>query len=153
MGLSHMVLFTVDSTPPNITTVSQTPGSSNVSFDDAVEISATVTDNISKVRRVTLIYSYVNNTGTWNGTVEMTNLEENIWTGIIPALSCGTNVTYVIVAEDDVGHTATTLEACQYQVIPEFPSLLVLYLCMTTSLMIVIACRRRKETLFPNRQR
>jgi parallel beta-helix repeat protein len=153
MGLSNMVLFTVDATPPNITTVSQTPGSSNVSFDDTVEVSATVTDNVSKVKKVTLIYSCANCTGTWNGTVEMTNLEGNIWTGSIPALSCGTNVTYAIVAEDDIGHTATTLEACKYQVIPEFPSLLLLYLCMTTSLMVVIACRKRRESLFPNRQR
>ncbi|UCD26684.1 MAG: hypothetical protein JSV75_00725, partial [Candidatus Bathyarchaeota archaeon] len=119
MGTSTMVYFTVDTTPPNITEVSQIPLENNVQPEDEVKVNATVTDDISGVKQV--ILNYTNGNGTWI-TAGMTNLQGNIWNGLIPPFEHSTYVNYTIVAEDNVGHIITTDEtnAYQYQVIPEF---------------------------------
>jgi hypothetical protein len=77
----------------------------------------------------------------------MTNLEGDIWNATIPAFPYGTNVTYAISAEDNVGNAITTAEMgyeIQYQVIPEFSSLIALPLFIMASLMAMVAQRRRK---------
>ncbi len=121
MGASNTVYFTVDSTPPNITDVSQTPTENNVLPTDEVKVNTTVTDDISGVKQVTL--NYTNGNGTWI-TVNMTNLLGNIWNATIPAFPYTTNVTYKIIAEDNMNNTITTEDLgyeYQYIVIPEFP--------------------------------
>jgi len=142
MGSSNMVYFTVDSTPPNITVVSQIPPEDNVLPVDEVRVNATVTDDLSTLKRVTLNYTI--NNGTWFSE-EMTNFEGNIWNATIPAFPYCTNVNYTIIAEDDVGNTITTEEMeYKYHVIPEFPSLIILPLFMITTLLAIIVYRRKR---------
>ena len=133
----------IDTTPPNITGVSQSPTKNNVLPEDEVKVNATVTDAVSGVERVTL--NYTNGNGTW-AIAEMTNLEVNIWNATIPAFPHGTNVTYTIMAEDKANNTITTEKLFgyqyQYEVIPEFQSLLILPLFMIATLLAVIAYRR-----------
>ena len=154
MGNSSMLYFTVDATPPSIVAIIQFPDSSNVKFEDHVLVNATVTDEISKVKKVTLAYSCINNADAWNATLEMTNVKGNIWTGNMPALPYGTNVTYEIVAEDYVGNAVSSEKlgiTCQYQVVPEFPSALVLWPLMTV--LLLLAALLRKTLICQNRQR
>lgn len=146
MGHSGVVLFTVDTTPPNITAAWQMPGINDVSPEDIVKVNVTVRDDVSGVEKVTLIYAYTNVSGTWNGVVEMTNIEGGIWNATIPVFPYGTHVIYTIMAEDNAGHTATTLVESQYQVIPEFSPLLGLCLFVMTSLLAIAVCRRRRKS-------
>jgi hypothetical protein len=128
------VWFTVDTTPPNITDVIQAPVNSNGTLEDGVRVNATVTDTLSGVQRVALNYSDGN--GTWV-TNEMTKLEEDVWSGTIPAFPHGTNVTYTVIAEDMVGNTITSEELYgqpnQYQVLPEFLALIILPLFLIST--------------------
>jgi hypothetical protein len=142
------VYFAVDITPPNITNVIQNPPKNNVLPEDEVKINATVTDDLSEVKRVALIYSYANSSGTWLRVVNMTNLEGNIWNATIPAFPYCTNVTYTIMAEDKAGNTITTIEMgfeYQYHVIPEFPTAIIMPLFMIATLLTVIVYRRKQE--------
>jgi hypothetical protein len=143
MGASSTVYFVVDTTPPNITEVSQTPLKNNVRPEDEVKINATVTDNLSGVKQVTL--NYTNGNGTWI-TLKMTNLEGNIWNATIPAFPYCTNVTYILIAVDNVNNIITTEEMgyeYQYHVIPEFPSFLILPLFMIATILAVIIYKRK----------
>jgi len=147
MGASCRVYFSVDTKPPNITNVCQFPPKDNVLPDDEVKVNATVTDDVSGVRRVTLFYAYANSSGTWIRTVSMTNLEGNIWNATIPKFPYCTNVTYAITAEDNVGNIITTVEMgydIQYHVIPEFPSFLILPMFIVATLLVVILYRRKR---------
>jgi hypothetical protein len=129
--------FGPDITPPNITDVSQFPFKNNVLPEDEVQVNATVTDDLSGVKQVTL--NYTNGNGTLIN-VDMTNLEGNIWNATIPKLPYCTNVTYAIIAEDNANNTITTGEMgyeYQYHVIPELPSFIILSLFM---LFTLIAC-------------
>jgi len=139
MGASSTVYFSVDTIPPNITDVSQTPLKTNVSPEDEVEINVSVTDQVSGVKQVTL--NYTNGNGTWI-TIDMTNPQGDVWTVTIPAFPYCTNVTYIVIAEDNIGNIITTegMED-EYHVIPEFLSLLVLPLFMTATLLAVIFYR------------
>lgn len=143
---SDTVTLTILNVPPNIMEVSQTPPENNVLAEDDVRINATVTDDVSGVKHVTLVYAHANSSGNWIGTISMTNLEEDIWNATIPALPYGTNVTYTIIAEDNVGNTITTGEmgfAYQYHVIPESLSFLILPFFMTATLLAVMIPRRK----------
>jgi len=154
MGASSTVYFTVDTTPPNITEVSQTPLENNVLPEDEVEVNATVTDDLSGVKQVTL--NYTNGNGTWI-IVDMTNLEGNFWNATIPAFPYCTNVTYAIIAEDNANNTITTGEMgyeYKYHVIPELPSFIILPLFILFTLIAValakkIRCKVTKTTLTP----
>jgi len=140
------VYFVVDITPPNITNVSQNPPKNNVLPEDEVKINATVTDDLSEVKKVTLFYSYANSSGTWLRVVNMTNLEGNIWNATIPALPYCTNVTYTIMAEDKAGNTITTLEMgfeYKYHVIPEFPTAIIMPLFMIATLLTIIVYKKK----------
>jgi Zn-dependent M28 family amino/carboxypeptidase len=133
-----------DTTPPNITGVTQTPTKNNVLPGDEVKVNATVTDDVTGVRQVAL--NYTNGNGTW-AIAEMTNLEVNLWNATIPAFPHGTKVTYTIIAEDKANNTITTEKLLgylyQYEVIPEFPSLLILPLFMIATLLTVIVYRKK----------
>jgi hypothetical protein len=122
MGQSNTVYFTVDTTPPNITNIIQYPQPDNVLPKNEVKVNATVTDVLSTVKQVTL--NYTNGNGTWI-TVNMANLGGNVWNATIPAFPYCTNVTYMVIAEDNASNTITTEEMgheYQYHVIPEYPS-------------------------------
>ncbi len=146
MGTSKTVYFSVDTTPPNITDIIQFPPKDNVLPEDEVKVNATVTDDVSGVKRVTLFYAYSNGSGTWIRIVNMTNLEGHIWNATIPRFPYCTNVTYAIEAEDNVGNSITTVEMgydIQYHVIPEFSPFLIMPLFMMATLLAVIVYRRK----------
>ncbi len=136
MGRSGRVCFTVDTLPPNITDVSQFPLENNVLSKDEVEINATVTD-LSVIKWVTL--RYTNGNGTWMN-VEMFHLEGNIWNATIPAFPYGTNVTYIVTAEDIANNTLTTPDGYQYQyhVISEYPTSLITTLFVVATLVAAV---------------
>jgi len=143
MGASITVYFTVDTTPPNITDVSQIPLENNVLPEDEVKVNATVTDELSGVKQVTL--NYTNGDGTWV-TVNMTNLEGNVWNATILAFPYGTNVTYKIIAEDNMNNTITTEELGyehQYIVVPEFAALTPMLLMLMALTVAIAICKRR----------
>jgi hypothetical protein len=126
--------------------VSQTPPEDNVLPEDEVEINATVVDELNEVKHVTL--NYTNGNGTWF-TINMTNPEGDIWNATIPAFPYGTNITYIILAEDNVGNTVTSEELgyeYQYQVIPEFPSFHIIVLFAIATLLAVITRIRKQFT-------
>ena len=87
-----------------------------------------------RAKQVTLIYAYTNSSGTWIKVVDMTNLEGNVWNTTVPAFSYCTNITYVIITEDNANNTITTEEMgyeYHYHVIPEFSSFLLMPLFMS----------------------
>jgi hypothetical protein len=145
MSASDMVHFAVDTTPPNITDISQEPPANNVMPDDEVTVAATITDHISSVKQVTL--NYTNGNGTWSK-VDMVNSNGDKWNATIPSFPLGTNITYVLRAEDSVGNSITTIEmgyTYQYPVIPEFPIIIMLSLFMLTTPLAALLYRRRKS--------
>jgi len=150
IGASGRVFFTVDTTPPNITVVTQAPIAGNVQPENEVSINATIIDETSGVNQAIIVYAFTNTSGTWIRFVPMRNLEGNIWNGSIPALPYLTNVTYSIVAEDKAGNVATTEELgyeYRYGVVPELSLVVVLPFLMTTVLFALAAKarKRRKE--------
>ena len=138
-----------DNTPPVIENVHQQPVNDSVYPEDEVMVYANVTDDLSGVKQVTLNYTYTNSTGTWNGTVVMDNVEGNLYNGTIPAFPYCTNVTYIIIAEDNFNNTITTQEMGQeyrYHVIPEFSLQLILPILAASTLSAVVI-RKRKTKL------
>lgn len=132
-----------DTTPPGMANILQDPPADSVSPQDSVKVNVTVTDDASGVKEVTL--NYTGGNGTWTG-IAMSNIGANLWNASIPAFPYGTNITYVIQAEDNAGNTATTPStAYQYQVIPEFPTLTLLLPLLITSTMLVVAVRKRRQ--------
>ena len=128
----------------SICNVSQIPTGQEMSPTDHVGINATIT-HLYTLEHVTLNYAIANGTGTFNFSVSMTNLEGNVWNATIPPLSSGTNVTYTVTAHDNEGNTINSQEqgyTYQYQVIPEFSSIILLSFAITTLLASVIAKRR-----------
>jgi hypothetical protein len=131
-----------DITPPVISNVYQQPTEDNVHPTDRVVIYADVTDDISGVKQVTLNYTVGN--GTWV-TADMVNLAGDTFNATIPGFPLGTNVTYVIRAEDNANNSITTEEmgyTYQYPVIPEFASALIMPLFMAATLIAVTIYRR-----------
>jgi len=141
MGASGTIMFWVDTTPPDITYVYQTPPKDNVTPEDEVEVYAGVIDNISGWPKVVL--NYTTNNGTWF-TTPMT-LDGAGYNATIPQHPYCTNITYVIIAEDNATNIITTEEFeydTQYHVIPEFPLFLVLPLFVIATLLAIMVYRR-----------
>jgi hypothetical protein len=143
------VYFTVDTTRPSITNVVQDP-LTNILPNTIVRINAAVTDATSGIGQVLLNCTFTNSTNTWNTVFSMTHLTGDIWNATIPPQPYGTNVTYVIIAEDNVGNTITTEQLgyeYEYHVVPEFTlSTVVIALVFMTSLIAIIS---RKKRTFP----
>jgi parallel beta-helix repeat protein len=131
----------------DICNVSQTPSKDNVTSTDVVEVNATVT-HYFPLEQVILNCSYTNSSATWTSIINMTNHEGDIWNGIIPSLPVGTNVTYVITAQDNSGNSInSTSQGYTFDypvVIPEFPSFLILPLFFIATLLVVIVYRRKR---------
>jgi hypothetical protein len=147
-GFDSLYVFKTitDTTPPLIKDVHQQPANDSVYPTDDVMVFANVTDDLSGVKQVILNYTWTNSTGTWHGTVTMDPLELYIYNGTIPRLPYCTNVTYVIIAEDNFNNTITTEEMgyeYKYHVIPEFPSQIVLPLLATATLLTILIRKRK----------
>ena len=137
-----------DSTPPIIENVYQQPPSDSVYPDDKVVVYANVTDELSGVKQV--ILNYTTNNGTWFS-IEMTILEDTVYNATIPGFPYCTNVTYVIIAEDNANHTITTVDmgyTYQYHVIPEFTSATILALFMILTVPVAVFARKRLSKKF-----
>jgi hypothetical protein len=147
MGVSEMVYFADDTTPPNIVDVSQVPSETEVWSEDNVKVNATVTDNFSRVKKVML--KYTNGNGTWI-TIEMTKIGEDVWNATIPPFPYDTNITYIITAEDSVNNTITSQEmgyTYQYHIVPEFSTIWLLPTIMIAALLMIIFCRKKNVRL------
>jgi hypothetical protein len=151
IGEAATVWFTVDTTPPNISDVVQAPIDIKGTLEKGARVNATVTDAVSGVERVALNYTADN--GTWTIS-EMTNLEGDVWNGTVPAFPHGTNVTYIIIAEDKSGNTVTTEELYgqpnQYQVLPEFPLWIILPLFLIATSFVVVTKKKRLQQNLTN---
>jgi len=134
-----------DTTPPTVTSVTQTPGQGNVLPQDIVAVNATVTDDATGVKEVALNFTTGN--GTWI-TTAMSNLGGNEWSASIPSFPLGTNVTYIIMAEDNAGNLVSTMGTTyesNYLVIPEFPILTILLpSCAISSVLAIVLRKKRK---------
>jgi len=107
-------------------------------------LTQTSQNDLSGVKQVTV--SYTTGNGTWFN-VTMSNLVGYQYNGTIPQFAYGTTITYVLIAEDWAGNTITTQQMgydYQYQVIPEFPSPLIVLILMATTLAAIIAARKRR---------
>jgi hypothetical protein len=148
-GFDSLYVFgmVVDTTPPLIENVRQQPTNETVHPEDDVMVYANVTDDLSGVKQVTLNYTYTNSTGTWHGTVTMDNLEGNLYNGTIPRLPYCTNVTYLIIAEDNFNNTIISEEMeYRYHVIPEFPSQIIIPLFVITTLLTALAIKKKTRS-------
>jgi hypothetical protein len=147
MGASEMVYFADDMIPPNIVNVSQVPSKTNVWPEDEVNVNASVTDNLSGVKKVMLKYASGN--GTWI-TVEMTKIEECVWNAAIPPFPYDTNITYTITAEDNVNNTITSQEmgyTVQHETVSEFSAPWLLPSFMITVLLLIIFYKKKRGLL------
>jgi parallel beta-helix repeat protein len=147
--LPHKILtgIKLDKTYPTIETPSRTPDG-DVSPDQSVKVSVNVTDALSQVKNVTLYYT-INDGETWTD-LPMNHTTSNLYEATIPPQQAGTTVRFKIVAYDHAGNTATldgTEPYCVYQVIPEFPSSLILPIFMIITLLAAIAYKRKHPPL------
>jgi len=137
-----------DAQPPTITDVVQDP-LSNVLPETVVRINATVTDVTSGIKLVLLNCTFANDTDTWYAVFSMTYLVGNVWNATIPPQLCGTNVTYVIIAEDNAGNTITTEQIYgykyEYPVVPEFPLPAVFFAFVMATLLTAVAVRKKRN--------
>jgi len=136
---------TSDSTSPIIQPPSHSP-SDNVPPNQDVRISVYVADFQSGVKNVTL--SYVIDNGTSGKDVEMNyDFETGFYEATIPGQTLETRVEYQIMAYDNAENKAVENRSGEYygyDVIPEFPSPIVLPLFIVATLLAVIAYRRKR---------
>ncbi|MDH5770687.1 MAG: C39 family peptidase, partial [Candidatus Bathyarchaeota archaeon] len=110
-----------------------------------VEVSAYVTDIESGIENVTLFYA-INNGTSWENVTMNYNQLTTLYEAIIPGQPIGTTVKFEIIAFDYVGNNATkdgTEPYYTYQVIPEFPTSLILPLLMVLITSIIIYVKKR----------
>jgi hypothetical protein len=120
-------------------------------YENGAKINATVTDLVSGVKSVAL--NYTDGNGTWFAS-SMTPMDGDIWNGTLPEFVHGTNVTYVIMAQDYAGNTITTEDLygqpTQYQVLPEFGSWIVLPMFVSVALAVAISKKKLAKTASPS---
>lgn len=135
----------LDNTVPEISDV-------KVSTETDITFNATVTDDESGVKQVTLEYGYSNENGTGSNSVDMINIEGDVWSAVIPLFSASTNVTYTITAEDNAGNTVTTgvmehmyvIPASSFTELPLIPLIAAIALVVVATI-IYLRVRRRKS--------
>jgi hypothetical protein len=144
---SQTVTFTVDTAPPVIGTPTQVPAASSVQPNEAVTVSASITDTISGVTNATLSYS--NDTVTWYNVAMTLNSTTGLWQATIPGYPGGSSISYYVSAADGAGNTAVnnnTGTYYVYSVIPEFPTITVLLVLMVFAAALIVLTKRRKTT-------
>jgi hypothetical protein len=131
-----------DSNSPIIGIPSRVP-EGTVQPNQKVEVFVNVTDTESGVKNVTLYYN-LNNGQTWTAEPMSYNSTSHVCNATIPGQPAGTYVRFKIVAYDKVGNNATRdgTEYCTYQVIPEFPSNLILPLLVIVTVPFIFYMRK-----------
>jgi len=118
----------------------------NVQPNETVTVSVNVTDIESLLKNVTLNYSTDNgvtwNTSTMAASERFDNSTTDLYQGTIPGQINGTVVTYKIPAFDMAGNYAVS-DARDYEVVPEFPSAMILPLFMIVALLVAIFLRKQ----------
>jgi len=145
--LPHKILTEIklDKTYPSIETPSRTPDG-DVLPDQPVKVSVNVTDATSNVKNVTLSYT-INDGETWTD-LPMNHTASNLYEATIPQQQADTTVRFRIIAYDYAGNNATldgTEPYCVYQVIPEFPSNLILPIFMIITLLALIVHKSKRK--------
>jgi hypothetical protein len=120
----------------------------NVLPDTVVKINATVTDATSGVKQVLLNCTFTNNTNPWYAVYSMANPMGDTWNATIPPQLYGTNVTYVIVAEDNAGNAITSQQIYgikyEYTVVPEFPLPAIFFAFVMATMLMAVAAKKKK---------
>jgi hypothetical protein len=137
----------LDRTSPVIWNQMRTP-SGNVTANQPVTISANVTDLLSGVGSVRLVYNVTNSPLTLDFPMSL-NSTTGLYECPIPGQPASATVKYKITAYDNAGNVATDDNAGQYYTyvvnIPEFSSLLVLPLLMLATLVASTAYRKNRK--------
>jgi len=139
--LHHKILTEIklDKTAPTIETPSQIPEKDNVPPYQKVNASVRVSDSLSAVKNVTLLYE-LNDSGSWDD-LPMTLNSTGFYEAIIPGQPENTFVRYRIAAYDNAGNYTVEDKSGQYyvyQVVPEFLSW-ALILFILTALAVAVA--------------
>ncbi len=138
------IILDEDNSIPAIGTPLRVP-EADVQPNQEVEISVNVSDPESGVENVALFYTTDNGT-TWESRTMNLNQSTSLYVTTIAGQEAGTWVKFKIVAYDRVGDNATLDGAepyCTYQVVPEFPSFLVMLLFTMVALLPVMVYRRK----------
>jgi len=135
--LYRTLVVTTDKDPPLISYVYQEP-SANITPDQQVKVSASVSDDISGVKNVTL--SYTTNDGiSWTNVSMNYNMITYMYEANITGQPAGTLVKYRIIAYDNAENMAVEDNAGEfyvYTVIPEFSSVIILPLFIAILLIV-----------------
>jgi uncharacterized protein YvpB len=109
-----------------------------------VKVFVNVTDTESGVENVTLYYN-LNNSQTWTTVPMDYNFTSFLCNATIPGQPIGTYLKFKIVAYDKAGNNATKdeTEYCTYEVIPEFPSNLILPLFMALAIPAILYAKKK----------
>jgi len=133
-----------DVTAPLLGIPSRVP-EGTVQPNQKVEIFVNVTDTESGVKNVTLYYN-LNSDQNWTAKPMSYNSTSHVCNATIPGQPAGTYVRFKIVAYDKAGNNATRdgMEPyCAYQVVPEFPSSLILPLFMVLSIPAILYVKKK----------
>jgi hypothetical protein len=133
-----------DSNSPIIGIPSRVP-EDDVQPNQQVTVFVNVTDAESGVKNVTLYYDLDYNQ-TWTAKPMSYNSSSHVCNATIPGQPAGTYVSFQIVAYDKSGNNKTqdgTEPYCTYQVIPEFPSIIMLSLFMVLATLTILYVRKR----------
>lgn len=147
MGASDIVHFLIDITPPQIVAVFRYP-SENVQPNQPVMISANVSDSLSGVDSVRLVY-FTNQSSIGLGLLMMLNQTSGLYERTILVQEADTLVKYQITAYDRAGNNVTDDNAGEYYVytvIPEFPSYFVISLFMIALLLTALIYKRKPKS-------
>ena len=140
--------ITLDTTAPVMQIPTREPAG-YIQPDQPVEVSVNITDIISQVKNVTLFYTIDNGT-TWEEPIPMNfNASTGLYEATIPGQPAGIWVRFKIVAYDNAGNQAVNDNQGNYyayQVIPEFPSTIILPVFMLTTLVATTLLKKKRKT-------
>jgi hypothetical protein len=145
----------LDITPPEIGEPLQTPLNNTIQPNEKVKISVKVTDDESGISQVILSYTTDNGT-TWTNLNMQMNATTNSYEIEVPEQQPGTVVKYKIVAYDNAGNSAIKDNNgyyYTYQVIPEFPSPIILLLFILTTMISFIFVKEREKLSLHSRRK
>lgn len=135
--------------PPRIINIEKNPDLDYYPEWSKVTISATVSDEGSGVKNVILYYR--NDRDSSFGPIPMEyNFSQQVYEATLPGQPAGTTVEYFIVAYDRAGNSAVENNSgiyYNYQVIPEFPSLIILSSFMIATIFTAVILLKKKNRI------